>query len=120
MPGTGGDIVQASGAILSKTPHKMTLEAQLIRAHLRLQLATPNEDDSRTVTLMRRGAYEVRLVELSHASLVSRVLFWIELFDHHRRRSIDSAGSDILDDAVIAAEHLIAHAEKGEDPEEEA
>ena len=109
--------MKVSGTILSKTPGRMTLEAQLIQAHLKLQLATPSEDGSRTVTLMRYGAYEVRLVEPSHASPAGGVLFWIELFDHDRRRSIDSVGSYIIEDAVIAAEHLIAHAERqGEDP----
>ena len=95
----------------------MTLEAQLIQAHVKLQFAARGEDDSRTATLVRHGAYEVRLVEPSHASPAGGVLFWIELFDHDRRRSIDSVGSYILEDAAIAAEHLIAHAERqGEDP----
>ena len=95
----------------------MILEAQLLQAHVKLQLGARGEDDSRTATLMRLGAYEVRLVELSRASPASGVLFWIELFDHHRRRSIDSVGSYVLEDAVIAAGHLIAQAkEQGESP----
>jgi len=109
--------MEVSGTILSKTPGRMTLEARLIQAHLKLQLATPSEDGSRAVTLMRYGAHEVRLVEPSHGSPAGGVLFWIELFDHDRRRSIDSVGSYILEDAAIAAEHLIAHAERqGEYP----
>lgn len=101
--------MEVSGTILSKTPGRMTLEAQLIQAHLKLQLATPSEDGSRTVTLMRYGAYEVRLVEPSHASPAGGVLFWIELFDHDRRRSIDSVGSYILEDAAIAAGAAMLH-----------
>jgi hypothetical protein len=61
---------------------------------------------------VRRGAYEVRLVEPSQASPPSGILFWIELFDHYRRMSIDSVGSCVLEDAVIAAEQLIAQAKR--------
>jgi hypothetical protein len=119
MRRTGGDIMEVSGTILSKTPGRMTLEAQLIQAHVKLQFAARGEDDSRTATLVRHGAYEVRLVEPSHASPAGRVLFWIELFDHDRRRSIDSVGSYILEDAVIAAEQLVVQAKKqGEDPDQ--
>jgi hypothetical protein len=101
-----------SGRILSKTSGRMNLEAQLIQAHLKLQLALLGEDNSRTATLVRRGAYEVRLVEPSRASPPGGVLFWIELFDHDRRMSLDSVGSYVLEDAVIAAEHLIAQAKR--------
>jgi len=90
----------------------MILEAQLLQAHVKLQLATCGEDGSRTATLVRLGAYEVRLVEPSRTSPASGFLFWIELFDHNRRRSVDSAGSYVLEDAVIAAEHLIAKAKE--------
>ena len=66
---------------------------------------------------MRNGAYEVRLFESPHACPDSTFLFWIELFDHNRQVSIDSGGSDVLEDAVVAAEHLIALAmRRGEYP----
>ena len=119
MPRTGGDIMQLSGTILSKTSGRKSLEAQLIQAHVKLQFAARGEDDSRTATLVRHGAYEVRLVEPSYASPAGRVLFWIELFDHDRRQSIDSVGSYILEDAVTAAEQLIVQARKeGEGPDQ--
>ena len=90
----------------------MNLEAQLIQAHVKLQLVTRGEDDSRTATLQRFGAYEVRLVEPSRAAPSSGFLFCIELFDHHRRRLIDSVGSYVLEDAATATEHLIARAKE--------
>jgi hypothetical protein len=118
MQQAGSDIMRLPGTILSERSDRMILEAQLIQAHVKLQLATRSEDDSRTATLVRLGGYEVRLVEPSRASPASGFLFWIELFDHHRRLSIDSVGSDVLEDAVTATEHLIARAkEQGEDPD---
>jgi hypothetical protein len=111
------DIMHLPGAILSKRSDRMSLEAQLIQAHVKLQLATRGEDDSRTATLLRLGAYEVRLVEPSRASPSSGFLFWIEFFDHSHQVSIDSGGCHILEDAVIVTEHLIARAkDQGEDP----
>jgi hypothetical protein len=106
-----------SGTILSKTSDRISLEAQLTQAYVTLQLATHGEDHSRTATLDRHDAYEVRLVELLAASSASAFLFWIELFDHHRQVSIDSSGHVVLEDAVISAEHFIAQAKAlGNDP----
>jgi len=90
----------------------MNLESQLIQAHVKLQLVAGGEDDSRSATLLRFGAYEVRLVEPSRAAPSSGFLFRIELFDHHRRLLIDSVGSYVLEDAVTVTEHLIARAKE--------
>ena len=118
MQRSGCDIMHLQGTILSERSDRMILEAQLIQAHVKLQLVTRGEDDSRTATLLRLGAFEVRLVEPSRSAPSSGFLFWIELFDHHRRLSIDSVGSYVLEDAVTAAEHLIALAkEQGEYPD---
>jgi hypothetical protein len=102
------DIVHPSATLLSRTSGKMTLEAQLIQAHVKLQLATRCKDGSRIATVLRHDEYEVRLIELSQASAASTFLFWLELFDHNRQVSVDSAGSQTLEDAVISASHLIA------------
>jgi hypothetical protein len=103
--------VSRSSNLLSKEFVRMALEAQLIRAHVTLQLAGQGTDGSRTATVVRRGAYEVRLVELSWvSSSADTFLFWIELFDHTGKVSIDSGGCHVLEDAVISAELLIAQA----------
>jgi hypothetical protein len=62
------------------------------------------------VTLVRLGSFEVRLVQPLHGVLQGAPAFWMELFDHDRKLSIDSAGDLALDDAVIAAEDFIARA----------
>jgi hypothetical protein len=114
----GCEIKHFPGTILSGRSDRTILEAQLIQAHVKLQLVTRGEDDSRTATLLRLGPYEVRLVEPSPTGPSSGFLFWIELFDHHQRMSIDSVGCYVLEDAVIATEHLIARAkEQCEDPD---
>jgi hypothetical protein len=62
------------------------------------------------VTLVRLGSFEVRLVQPSQGVPQGTPVFWMELFDHDRKLSIDSVGDLALDDAVIAAEDFIARA----------
>jgi hypothetical protein len=96
---------------LSKTS-RIELEAQLIDAHAKLQLIPPSGDVSRTATLLRLSSFEVRLIQPSSVPPASSIRFWLELFDHDRRLSIDSVGDRVIEDAVIAAEDFIARAAK--------
>jgi hypothetical protein len=95
---------------LPRTPGRAELEAQLIEAHATLLLAHQDTERRRSVTLLRHGSFEVRLVQPLHISPEGAVLFWIELFDHDRQLSIDSVGNSALEDAVIAAEDFIERA----------
>jgi hypothetical protein len=61
-------------------------------AHAKLQLVPPGERVSRELTLMRVGAFEVRLVQPPSAPPTNAVILWIELFDHDQKLSIDSIG----------------------------
>ena len=88
----------------------MNLEARLIRAHVELQAAPERADDRRFALLARYGAYEVRLVEPAARSGTSRFEFWLELFNHLQKISVDSAGAPDLEEAVTLAEELIAQA----------
>jgi hypothetical protein len=99
-------------ALLSKISARTNLKAQLVQARVQLQLATRGEDDVITATLVCHGAFEVRLIEPPDASQTGAFFFWIELFDHNRQVSIDSGGSDVLGEAVIAAEHLITQSKE--------
>jgi hypothetical protein len=92
---------------------KLDLEAQLVVAHGMLI----RQDASGTATLVRRGPFEVRLIRPLSIPPTSPIRFWIEIFDHDRRLSIDSVGNCVLEDAVIAAEAFIACATRlGENP----
>jgi hypothetical protein len=89
---------------------KLELEAQLTEAHAELQLIHQDGDVSRWETLVRFGAFEVRLIKPPDTPPTTAVRFWMELFDHDRQLSIDSAGNCVLEEAVIAAEDFIARA----------
>jgi hypothetical protein len=95
---------------LPKTSSRAELEAKLVEAHAELKLAQQSADLSAVATLARLGAFEVRLIVPSHVAPTGEVRFWMELYDHDRRLSIDSVGDRALKDAVIAAEDLIERA----------
>jgi hypothetical protein len=102
---------------LPKTSPRAEIEAQLIEAHAKLKLTRQNGDISTVATLMRRGAFEVRLIEPTNTEPADAVRVWMELFDHDRQLSIDSIGNCALEDAVIVAEDFIDRATRmGENP----
>ena len=88
----------------------MTLEERLIRAHVQLEIISPDSHCLKVVTLARHTAYEVRLVEFSQTSSASAFAFWLELFDHNHRIAIDGGGANDIEEAVTFAEELIARA----------
>jgi hypothetical protein len=71
-----------------------------------------NEERSghRTISLVRYGAYEVRLMELSRKPQTEAERLWLELFDHDYQRTIDSCGGRTLVDLTAAAESLCSNA----------
>ena len=67
-------------------------------------------NDPRTVSLVRHGRYEVRLVEVPRKLQTRAKQLWLELFDHHHQRTIDSYGGRKLVDISAAAETLCSEA----------
>jgi hypothetical protein len=90
----------------------MTIEAQLIRAHIELEITREDANGSKAVPIARYGACEVSLVEFSGNSLTNTFVFWIELFDHIQKVAIDSAGANDVEEAVTLAEELVSQAKQ--------
>ena len=57
-----------------------------------------------TLSLIRRGSYELRVMKLCSQEAVEEL--WLELIDHHRKRTIDSYRGRDLEDIAIAARSL--------------
>ena len=70
------------------------------------------ENDPRTVSLVRHGPYEVRLVELSRKMQTGTKQLWLELFDHDHQRTVDSYSGRTLVDITAAAESLCSNAKE--------
>jgi len=65
---------------------------------------------TRTVSLLRHGSYEVRLVELPRKLQTATERLWLELFDHDHQRTIDSYGGRTLVNITAAAKSLCSNA----------
>jgi hypothetical protein len=83
---------------------------RLSKAYASLAFMPEDDDRSRTTTLDRYGAYEVRLVELSQNAATEDRLVWLELYCHVTKSSLDSCRCDDLDDAETAANHFVSSA----------
>jgi hypothetical protein len=88
------------------------LLSRLGQAYVRLLLIPESNDGSRTVSLARYGAYEVRLVEFSHHPASDDSSFWVSLHRRGLQSSLDSCWCDDLDDAETVAEHFVSRAKQ--------
>ena len=102
-------MIQLSGTILTKRNGTL---GRLNNAYVGLALMPECGDGSKTVTLERYGDYEVRLVDFSQGSSTGDCLFWLELYCHMTRSSLDSCRCDDLEEAEAAADHLVSRAKQ--------
>jgi len=89
---------------------KMTLEGRLAQAYITLLVVSDDEHDLKSASVIRYGAYEVRLIEPPSSS--DTFAFWIELFDHDCQSSIDGGGADDFERALATAEYLASYAKQ--------
>jgi hypothetical protein len=75
----------------------MLTELKIAKAYVRL-CAMP--EDSPSVSLASIGNHEIRLLAGRAVDLDSAPLFWLELFDHSTKTSVDSFCCHRLKDAV--------------------
>src|SRR5262245_54493016 len=65
---------------------------RIVEAHNSFTLEDAHDacSDRRTASLIHHGPYELRLVELSRNLQGRPEHLWLELFDHHHKRTIDT------------------------------
>jgi hypothetical protein len=85
-----------------------SLELKIIQSYVLVLREPKNVDGDRMVTLERHGAYEVRLAECP--AHLDSMLFWIELFDHNTKLTLDSYGGHDLEAVTFVAEIFISEA----------
>jgi hypothetical protein len=103
-------MMQLSGATLTRGDGPAL--GRLNNAYVGLALVPTCSDGSKTVTLKRYGDYEVRLIDFSQGGSTADGLFWLELYCHMTRLSLDSCRCDDLDDAEAAADYLVSRAKQ--------
>ena len=88
-------------------------ELRIARAYGQLSSA-PENSSKVSVSVTRTGNYEIRMFRWPETQ--SGALFWLELFDHNTRMSIDSFQCHEMRDAVPAFEDLMSQAPDLNDP----
>jgi hypothetical protein len=84
--------------------------AQLHKAYVSLTVSAKNDDGSRTASISRFGALEVRLIDFTPCEQSGSWDIWFELYDHETQSTLDSCLCDDLDEAEPILEHLLASA----------
>jgi hypothetical protein len=100
--------MQLMGTALRKK--NALLVGRLYQAYVALMLAPEGKDGSRTVSLVRYGSFEVRLTEFSNRRTVDASAFWIELYRHDTRSSLDGCHFEDLLDAETVVEQFMSRA----------
>jgi hypothetical protein len=93
-----------------EAPTGIDLQRLLLLAYTRLFLLPEQEDGSKLTTVASFGRYDLRLTEVACGGSIAVPPLWIELYDRHARRIIDSAGCWDLHDADVAAEMFMTEA----------
>ncbi len=83
-------------------------ELRIARAYGKLSGA-PDDRSTAPVSVARIGNYEIRMFRSPETR--TGAVFWLELFDHNTRTSIDSFQCREIGDAVPAFEDLMSQAD---------
>jgi hypothetical protein len=87
------------------------VERRIIRSYVWLLRAPVTVDGRKIVLLHRQGIYDVRLLEPSEMPQGDTLPFWLELRDTKRGISLDSYGTDDVEDAAVVARTLMSRAQ---------
>lgn len=90
------------------------LEQKILRSYVFVLRVNKNAQGYRSSTLERHGAHEVRLIDPPQMTECDTIPFWIELFDHKAKTTVDSYGGYDLEAVAIAADAFISRAKLGE------
>src|ERR1700731_4670214 len=84
-------------------------ELLISKAYAKLS-AIPKDGSQASVSLASIGSYEVRMFLRRGTDLNGVPQFWLELFDHGTRRSVDSFLCHQVKDAAPIFEEFMSHA----------
>ena len=89
------------------TSEWMLTELRIARAYVRL-CSIPEDSPEASVSLASIGSHEIRMLAGPAVDLDSAPLFWLELFDHSTKTSVDSFCCHRLKDAVPVVSDFFA------------
>jgi len=93
----------------ASSSHKQDIRIlnRLYQAYIGLRIALPQEDGSRIMPLARFGPFELRLLELAEHRRPDHADFWLELYRHDIRMSLDSCRCEDLEIAESIANDFV-------------
>jgi hypothetical protein len=94
---------------VSRTSDKALSQLRIARAYVKL-LCIPAGTSEASISLAWIGNYEIRIFEGPQVDSDGMSLFWLELFDHGVKTSIDSFSCQEIEDAVVVFEDFISRA----------
>jgi hypothetical protein len=97
---------------VSKTYGNKFGELRITQTYLKLLGLPRNEHGARTISLERIGRHEVLMFDVSPDSATDAPLFWLELFDHEAKSSVDSCSCYEIAQAVTIFDDFISLAKR--------
>ena len=76
-------------------------ELRITQAYIKLLCLPENANGERLISLERIGACDIRMFDAPSGNSDDVALFWLELFDHDRRSSLDSCSCTTIVEAVV-------------------
>lgn len=95
---------------MSSISDKTLSELRIARAYINL-LCIPEGSSKASVSIAWIGNCEIRIFEGSQTNSDDVPLFWLELFDHGAKTSVDSFTCHKFEDAVVVFEDFISQAD---------
>ena len=86
------------------------IAARVTESYGGLFLTSKHDDGSRAAAIARIGTFDVRLVEMPSVNASEGLGLWVELYDRDLQVGVDSCKCSDLDEAIDAAQLLIAQA----------
>ena len=99
---------------MSKTYSNKLSELRITQAYIKLLGLPQNERGVRMVSLERMGCREVRMFDVMLDAATAAPLFWLELFDHEAKSSVDSSSCTEIGQAATVLGEFISLADEHE------
>jgi hypothetical protein len=95
--------------VMNNSSEPVSTELQIARAYGKLS-SMPEDGPKASVPLAKIGNCELRMFRGPETNFDSKALFWLELFDHGTKMSVDSFRCHNIKDATPSFEDLMSQA----------
>ena len=93
---------------MNGTSDRLATELRIARAYVKLS-CIPEHSSEASVSFVSSGNYEIRMLRRPD-DFDGAPLFWLELFDHSTKTSVDGFGCHRIKDAVPILDNFISQA----------